>query len=332
MNTRSVIGLSLILAVSAALSAASVAGQWQAPRTADGHPDLQGNWNNSTITPFQRAEGQEPVFSQAEVERLEGRAETSVTRGSQASDPNRPPLEVGGDVGSYNDVYFERGMRVAVVNGEPRASILTRPLNGRRPPLTPAGQQRLQDLRDFRSQFGDADHPEIRSLNDRCLMFGSNASVPMAPNGAYNNYYTIVQTADHVMIHVEVVHDTRVIPLRETAPPPAHVTQWGGYSWGRWEGETLVVETTNVYPVHAFRGIPPTEDLKVTERFTRVDDDTILYQFTIEDPTTYAEPWGGEYPFNRTDDLLYEYNCHEGNYAMEGILRGARYQESLAGN
>jgi hypothetical protein len=119
--------------------------------------------------------------------------------------------------------------------------------------------------------------------------------------------------------------------MGEARPLPSHVTPWFGDSWGRWEGDTLVVETKNLNPRHPFRGVVPTEHTKVTERFTRVDEDTILYRFTIEDPTTYTLPWGGEIPFEKFDDLLYEYSCHEGNYALEGILSGARYQESQAG-
>ena len=160
-------------------------------------------------------------------------------------------------------------------------------------------------------------------------MFGSNVGPPMVPNGAYNNNYTIVQTADYVVIHAEVVHDTRIIRLGEPDPVPDHVRPWMGNSWGRWEGDALVVETTNIYPLHTFRGITPTESLKVIERFTRVDEETILYEFTIDDPTTYTQPWGGEIPIRKVDHLLYEYACHEGNYALSNILSGARYQERM---
>ena len=152
----------------------------------------------------------------------------------------------------------------------------------------------------------------------------------MMPNTAYNNNYTIVQTADHVVIMTEMVHDVRVIQLGEPKPLPAHMRPWFGDSWGRWEGNTLVVETMNIHPDQRFRGIPPSENMKVIERLTRIDEETILYDFTIEDPMIYTESWGGEIPFKRFDDLLYEYACHEGNYSLEGVLSGARYQESLA--
>ena len=136
-----------------------------------------------------------------------------------------------------------------------------------------------------------------------------------------------MQNADHVMIVAEMVHDVRIIRLGEPRPLPKENRPWFGDSWGRWEGNTLVVETTNLHPSQAFRGIPHSEDMKVIEKFTRVDEGTILYDFTIEDPKTYTESWGGEIPFKKFNDLLYEYSCHEGNYALSAVLSGARYQE-----
>jgi hypothetical protein len=150
----------------------------------------------------------------------------------------------------------------------------------------------------------------------------------MIPNSFYNNNYTIVQTADHVMILTEMVHDVRVIRIGERQPLPPEVTPWFGDSWGRWEGDALVVETTNLNPNHPFRGIVPTERTRVIERFTRADDETILYEFTIDDPDVYTSSWAGQVPFRKLDDLVYEYSCHEGNYALEGVLRGARFEES----
>ena len=302
--------------------------QWVMPRTPGGHPDLQGNWTNKTITPFERAEGQGPVFSWDQVATLEGRADARVQRGAQASDPSRPPPRAGRSTGGYNNVYIDRGDRVAIVHGEPRSSLLTHPSDGRRPPFTQTGEQRIADYRAFRRQFGTYDNPENRPLGERCIMsFGSSAGPPMIPNSFYNNNYTIVQTPDHIMILTEMVHDVRVIRLGEPNPLPTHVRPWMGDSWGHWEGDTLVVETTNIYPLQTFRGIPPSEHLKVVERFTRVDEETILYEFTVDDPTMYTEPWGGEVPFQAFDDMLYEYSCHEGNYALTNILSGARYQE-----
>ncbi len=269
-------------------------------------------------------------MSSEEVDRRESGAVAQLRAGAEPSDPDRPPPEAGVSVGSYNNVWFERGARVAVVNGEARSSLLTNPPNGRRPALTPEAQRRQQEAREFRGQWDQFENPENRSLIERCIMFASNASVPMVPNGAYNNNYTIVQTADYVIIHAEVVHDTRIIRLGEPNRLPSHIRPWMGDSWGRWEGNTLVVETTNLNPSNPFRQVPTTDDLKVTERFTRVDEETILYEFTIDDPTSYTQPWGGEIPFKKFDQLLYEYACHEGNYALSNVLSGARYQEAQA--
>ena len=317
------------ISLSAAQAASSSSEEWVVPRTPDGHPDLQGNWNNGTLTPFERVEGQGPVFTADEVAQREQRAVDRVVSGAQPSDPDRPPLSAGGDIGSYNSVYFERGLRVAVVNGEPRSSLITNPPNGRRPPLTPEAERLREERREFNRQFGEADHPENLSLTVRCLMFGSNVGPPVVPNGAYNNNYTIVQTAEYVVIHAEVVHDARIIRIGSGPRLPDHIRPWMGDSWGRWEGDALVVETTNMYPLHTFRGIRPSKDLKVIERFTRIDQETILYEFEIDDPTTYTEPWGGEIPMRALHGQLYEYACHEGNYSLEGILSGARYQERL---
>ena len=244
-----------LVTVSVGFLSPAAAQQWVMPRTPDGHPDLQGSWTNATITPFQREEGRGPIFTWDEVARLEQRAQNVVNRGAQPSDPDRPALNAGGDIGSYNDVYFERGTRVAVINGEPRSSLLTNPPSGRRPPFTPEAQRQQQERREFSSQFGDADHPENLSLTVRCLMFGSNVGPPMVvPNGAYNNNYTIVQTVDYVVIHAEVVHDTRIIRIGDGPRLPGHVRPWMGDSWGRWEGDALVVETTNIYtPAHVPR-------------------------------------------------------------------------------
>ncbi len=302
---------------------------YQPPRTSVGHPDLQGNWTNVTITPFQREEGMEPVYSRDEADRLEGRAEAVIVDRAQPTDADRPPPTAGGSTGGYNNVYIDRGTNIAMVNGEPRTSLVTNPPSGRVPDLTPIGEQRLRARAELRAAFGDYDHPELRPLGERCIVsFGTSIGPPMIPNAFYNNNYTIVQTSEHVLMMAEMVHDYRVIRLGERDNPlPPHVTPWFGDSWGHWEGNTLVVETTNLNPSHPFRGMPPSSETKVMERFTRVDDDTILYEFTVVDPA-YTQPWGGEIPFERFDDLVYEYACHEGNYALMNILSGARYQDS----
>jgi len=305
------------------------------PRTPHGHPDLQGNWTNATLTPFERPDGRGPVLSWDEVAAIESGEAELVAERTAPSDPDRAlptggddPVCIDGSTTCYNEVYREPGDRVAIVSGEPRSSLLTHPADGRVPELTAEGRLRIEENRARRGDFGPFDHPELRPLAERCIVsFGSSAGPPMLPNYWYNNNYTIVQNADNVMIMAEMVHDVRIIRLGERTSLPKETGLWFGDSWGRWEGNTLVVETTNLHPAHAFRGVPPSEDQKVVERFTRVDEETMLYEFTIDDPATYTSVWGGQIPFKRFDDRLYEYACHEGNYALSNVLSGARYQE-----
>ena len=316
--------------------------QWVMPRTSDGHPDLQGNWSNATITPLGRPRGRGPVLTPDQVAEIEGRREEFIEVLSATSDPNREAPAVGGvrtgdfafdaasgGTGGYNYVYIDGGDRVAIYNGESRSSLVTNPADGRIPSLTPEARQRRSERSEFNRQFGAYDNPENRPLSDRCLMsFGSNAGPPMLPNYFYNNNYTIVQTADHIMIMTEMVHDVRIIRMGERVPLPEQVRPWMGDSWGHWEGDTLVIETTNLHPLQRFNG-NPSDNLKVIERLTRVDQSTINYEFTVIDPETYTAEWGGEVPMKALEGLIYEYACHEGNYALGGILSGARYQERL---
>ena len=319
-----------LVASAAAQSRTSAAGDQVVPRTPDGHPDFQGTWTNETITPFERPEDQEsPILTWEEVQELQGGAVTRIERGARPSDPDRPAPQAGGSVGGYNNVYMDRGTNIAIVNGEFRSSLLTIPANGRRPDLTPEGESRRAAYRAERDQFEQYDHPEVRGLGERCIMsFGSSAGPPMIPNTAYNNNYIFVQTADHIMIMSEMVHDARIIRIGDGPRLPPHGRPWMGDSWGRWEGDALVVETTNFHPLQAFRGIRPSEHLHVTERFTRVAEG-ILYEFMVDDPTTYTSPWGGQIPYRPLNDRVYEYACHEGNYALSNILSGARYQERM---
>ena len=316
--------------------------QWVMPRTSDGHPDLQGNWSNATITPLGRPRGRGPVLTPDQVAEIEGRREEFIEVLSATSDPNREAPAVGGvrtgdfafdaasgGTGGYNYVYIDGGDRVAIYNGESRSSLVTNPADGRIPSLTPEARQRRSERGEFNRQFGAYDNPENRPLSDRCLMsFGSNAGPPMLPNYFYNNNYTIVQTADHIMIMTEMVHDVRIIRMGERVPLPEQVRPWMGDSWGHWEGDTLVIETTNLHPLQRFNG-KPSDNLKVFERLTRVDQSTINYEFTVIDPETYTAEWGGEVPMKALEGLIYEYACHEGNYALGAILSGARYQERL---
>ena len=331
-NAASFLGLCIavtasgVVAPAVAQAPASTSGDWVVPRTPAGHPDLQGNWSSATITPLQRPRDQGPTLSWEEVEVREGRAANRLERVSRPSDPDRGAPRAGRGVGGYNGIYIDAGDVVAKVYGEPRSSLITHPTDGRVPELTPAAQARRAERRESRSQFGQYDHPELRPLGERCLVsFGSNAGPPMLPNGFYNNNYTIVQTPDHVVIMAEMVHDARIIKIGDGPRLPEHIRPWMGDSWGHWEGDVLVVETTNIHPLHRYSG----EEMKVIERFSRMAEDAVLYEFTIDDPSTYTEPWGGQVPMMALNDRLYEYACHEGNYALSNILSGARYQERL---
>ena len=307
----------------------SDAEQWQVPRTADGRPDFHGNWTNSTLTPFERREGSGPAYTAEEVAALEQRPVDRFIRGTAPSDPDRPAPTAGTSVGTYNEVYWERGTRVAIVNGEARTSLVTNPASGRVPARTPEAERLVQERRDLRSPFGQYDHPEMRPLGERCIFFGSPSGPPMFPVGAYNSNYLIVQTADYLMIMSEMVHDARIIRIGEPNPMPKSLRPYFGNSWGRWEGDVLVVETTNLSPLPLIRGVPPSEDARVVERFTRVDEETILYEFTVDDPARWTQSWGGQIPINQLHARVYEYACHEGNYSLTGVLSGARYQERM---
>ncbi len=357
MNVRkpaSILALASVLAAAGLVTLSVAQAQdgraWVMPRTPDGHPDLQGNWTNGTITPIERPAGQERVLTPEQIAEIEGGRQDCIEANSQVSDPDREAPAAGGEAvgcdavldaaaggtGGYNLFWLDRGDRVAIYDGEPRSSLVTSPDDGRIPPRTPAGQQRQGELLQRGAQFDEYDNPENRPIAERCILsFGSNAGPPMLPNYFYNNNYTIVQTADHVMIMTEMVHDTRIVQLGEPRPLPHHVRPWMGDSWGQWDGETLVVETTNLNPdqLNGYRWFyGASENLKMTERFTRVDENTINYEFMIEDPDTYTSSWGGEVPFTRMEGLLYEYACHEGNYAMSNVLSGARAQEREAAN
>jgi hypothetical protein len=341
MHSRWVVPLAIVSALASLLTATAQAPPpapakgkaWTPPRTPDGHPDLQGTWTNGTITPLERPDGVALALTKEEAERRERSLEDRARRLDEPSDPNRAAPPKGGDgstgaagnVGGYNNFWLEPGDRVAVVNGEWRSSLIVDPPDGKVPALTAEARQRNAARAAETSGRGQFDHPELRPLGERCVMsFGSNAGPPMLPNYFYNNNYQIVQTKDHIMILVEMVHDVRIIRLGGERLPN-HLRPWMGDSIGRWEGDTLVVETTNFHPLQRFRGA--SDNLKVIERFTRVSADAIVYRFTIDDPTTFSRSWSGEVPFNRTDERIYEYACHEANYALSNILSGERARE-----
>src|SRR5580692_6848270 len=293
------------------------------PRTPDGHPDLQGIWTNATITPLERpaALSGKATLTDAEAVALEKKSAEELAKVDGASEG--PLLAAAGSsgTGGYNVLFIDRGSEFARVDGVKRTSLVVDPPDGKVPPMTPEARQRMAAA--FRG--GRYDSVNERPLAERCLLgFGSTSGPPMLPV-LYNNNYQIVQTPDTIMILVEMVHDVRVI--RMNAPHlPKSVDKWLGDSVGHWEGDTLVVETTNFNPQNRFRG--SSENLKVIERFKRVDARTILYRATIDDPSTFTKIWSVEYPFVSAKGPVYEYACHEGNYAMPDILGGARKLES----
>jgi hypothetical protein len=280
------------------------------PRTADGRPDLQGTWDFRTITPLERpsALGGKQTLTDEEAAEVEQQA---------AKDRiDRPPAK--GDPGTYNQFWFDRGTKVI---GDRRTSLIIDPPDGRIPALTPEGQKR-------RAAGGRRDRPagpEDRNVAERCIL-GFNAGPPMEPR-AYNNNLQLIQTRDYVVIVTEMVHDARIIPL--DGRPHGRIRQWRGDSRGRWEGDTLVVDTINFDKSTAFSERQgSTRAMHLVERFTRVDANTLQYEFTVEDPATWTKPWTAAIPMTRSDEKLYEYACHEGNYAMPAMLAGARAEEA----
>ena len=304
---------------------------WTVPRTPGGHPDLQGTWTNATLTPLSRPaqfKGKATV-TDAEAKVFENAAAADLKQEDGASDG--PIIAAAGSsgTGGYNALFLDRGTQMERVDGVKRSSLIIDPPDGHVPPLTPEARERNAAMyRNINRTLGGYDDVKRHPLSERCLIgFGSTAGPPMLPV-LYNNNYQIVQTPNAVMILVEMVHDVRVIRINGTHDPSG-VRKWLGDSIGHWEGDTLVVDTINFSPEIQFRG--SSENLHVIERFQRVDANTILYRATIEDPTTFTQPWTLEYPFLATPGPVYEYACHEGNYAMPDILGGIRKQEDAKG-
>ena len=326
-------------------------------RAADGHPDLQGTFDVATITPLERAPelGTRMVLTEKEAAQLEGAEQQWNERLSADLSGDRSAPPVGGDtspttsyldrlfrfgggvVGGYNNFWLAGGTQVVTVDGQKRSSIVVDPPDGRLPAMKPEAQKRnaafllgavnpsaneAEAASPVRTMF---DNPEQRPLAERCLLgFGSTSGPPTLPNYFYNNLKQIVQTPTTIMILVEMVHDVRIIRMNATHLPPT-VSKWMGDSIGRWEGDTLVVDTTNFTGKTQFQG--STDALHVVERFTPVEGGNILYRFTVEDPNTWERPWSGEYTWRATSENVYEYACHEGNHALTNVLRGARFSE-----
>jgi hypothetical protein len=293
---------------------------WTPPRTADGQPDLQGIWSNASIIPLERPKDLEGKQFLTPEEMSE--YEAKVFRRSTREKPLAP-----GQVGTYNDYWWDADSKRAP---NFRTSLIVDPPDGRVPPLTPEAQKRVAADQVWSKQH-PADGPEDRPLFERCILFPMEGP-PMLPS-FYNNSqygplttnYQIVETPDYVSILIEVNHDARIIPLDGRPHLPQKVRQWTGDPRGRWEGNTLVVDTTNFTSKTKFRGAD--ENLHLIERFTRTAPDVLLYQFTVDDPTAFTKPWKGEIPMIASDTPLYEHACHEGNYGLAGILGGARADE-----
>jgi hypothetical protein len=319
---------------------------WRPPKNAWGQPDLSGTWTNVTLTPLTRDLHitDKPTLSAAEAHAKEKFFTEALAARDAEADPNSLPgnaddkakdakliaaradfAQSGGDVGGYNTFWLDPGTHMSDINGAFRTSILTTP-NGQFPPRksSQGGGSGPAPGGGFREVY---DSYESRPLAERCISFARNAPPPMLPNGYYNNNYQIVQTGDSVAIQVEHIHDVRIVRLNDHHRTDG-LRPWLGDSVGRYEGNTLVVETTNVPQANNFMG--SWKNLKVTERFTRISPTRVNYQFQVEDPDTWDKPWGGEYNFSPLHGIVYEYACHEGNYALPAILAGARREEQEA--
>ena len=317
MNHRllvSILGIGCLIAPSAYAQAAKTNSSYTPPRTPDGQPDLQGIWNNATITTLERPAdlGDKAFFTAKEADAYEKKF---------AVEANRDVRGANGatDVaGAYNQGWFDRGTKVIP---SLRTSLITNPPDGKIP-YSAEGLKRLAAAAEHtRSHYTDG--PEDLTLADRCILWRT-AGPPMLP-GPYNSNYQIYQTPGYVVIAVEMIHDVRFIPLDGRPHLPPTVRQWLGDSRGHWEGNTLVVDTTNFTDKPRYLGT--TGKLHLTERFTRTSADAITYEFTVDDPATFAKPWSASIPLNRSQGPIYEYACHEGNYAVPGILGGARKAE-----
>ena len=300
------------LAILVALPAMASAQTWKAPRTPDGRPDLQGVWTNASITPMERpAElGAKEFFTDEEAAEARKRALVPQSTAQRS-----------GTEAHYEFTQFGLDRTQFQIAFSRRTSMIVGP-EGRVPPLTPEAQQRIGD-RAASLKGHEFDGPESRGIQERCLVWGSEGP-PMLPPG-YNSYLQIVQTPAYVMIMQEMIHDARIIPLDGRPHVPQGVRRWLGDSRGRWEGDTLLVDTTNFTEKTNFRG--SRENLHVVERFTRVDENTIRYEFTVDDPTTWTRPWSAELPLARDKGPIFEYACHEANYGMANNLKGARAVE-----
>jgi hypothetical protein len=334
MKNRFSLPMILVIVVIALVSSSSLplsaqtskAKPWHPPRTADGHPDLRGTWNYSTLTPLERPRdlADKAFFSEHEAAEFENRA-----RQNRNVDLNRETTPtargvINGTVetedlaSAYNEFWWDRGTKVVKTR---RTSLVIDPPDGKIPALTLQAQQRMAALDEANRR--PAEGPEDRPLSERCIL-RPNSGPPMTPTG-YNNNFQLIQIPGYIVIFNEQIHDARIIPLDGRPHLPQNVRLWMGDSRGHWEGETLVVDTTNFSGKVNFRGSG--ENMRLVERFTRTEPDTLLYEFTVDDPQSFTRTWTAQIPMNRTQEQMYEYACHEGNYSMFTTLSGARALE-----
>ena len=339
-----------VVIAAALLAPASAAEQGAAvPRLADGHPDLQGVWDYRTITPMQRplelgtkaffASDEEAAAWEASENRRQDRDAEDEEGGGAPPPPSDaafgpkgavPQAWAGGGGGvagraAYNEFWWDRGNKIV---GTKRTSLIVDPPDGRYPAMTPEGQKRADriaaDRNDTNLGHPHADSIEDRPLAERCIL-GFNSGPPMTP-GAYNNNVELFQTPGYVAIVNEMIHDTRIVPL--DGRPHGKVPLWRGDSRGHWEGDTLVIDTINFKRETSFPNSGP--NMHLVEKFTRVDADTLMYEFTVDDPSVWTRPFTAVVPMKKSDQPVYEYACHEGNYAMSSILAGARAADKAA--
>ncbi len=330
MSRRGFAVVYTMVAVAALAAPATAQDPSAPPSTPWGDPDLQGIWNNATLTPFQRpAElADQEFFTEEEAATL---AQQTVDRNAALWEAPARRTEAGGNVGAYNNFWMERGTSVVPTR---RTSIITDPPNGRLPEVTAEVAAWLASPEaEHRARVRAGDLPAASydqlDLGDRCIWY---RGIPSFPTG-YNNNYHIVQNPDFVLILQEHIHDVRFIPLDGRPHISEDIRQYGGDSRGHWEGDTLVVETThfnNQAFIRNFNNVELSEELHVVERFTRIAPDILDYEFTVTDPNTWTRPWQGSLPMSRIEGPMFEYACHEGNYGLTNILAGSRAEEAAA--
>ena len=324
-----IVTLSWVSAPVYAQTAKAPAKVWNPPRAADGHPDLQGIWNYSTLTPIERPRdlAGKSVLSEEEFAAYEKKV---VQNRNVDLDRETAPTArgvVNGTVetqdlaNAYNEFWWDRGTKLLKTR---RTSIVIDPPDGKIPALTPQAKKRMAALEAASER--PAQGPEDRPVSERCIV-RPNSGPPMTPTG-YNNNFQLVQAAGYVVIFNEQIHDARIIPLDGRPHLPQNVRQWMGDSRGHWEGSTLVIDTSNFTGKANFRGSG--ENMHLTERFTRTDPDTLLYEFTVDDPQSFTRSWTGQIPMSKGPERIYEYACHEGNYSLFTTLSSARALEKLS--